>query len=138
MQLTGKIALITGGTRGIGAATALALAKDGADIAIVGRQPDAGAKATREAIVALGRRCEMIQADCGVPGEAIRCVKETEKKLDAPSVLVHCAGGPVNGGLFELTPEAWNAAFDVHVHAVFHLSRAVIPAMREKKEGVIV
>jgi NAD(P)-dependent dehydrogenase (short-subunit alcohol dehydrogenase family) len=44
----------------------------------------------------------------------------------------------VPGGLFDLTPETWQAAFDVHVHAVFHLCRAVIPAMRTKKEGAVV
>jgi NAD(P)-dependent dehydrogenase (short-subunit alcohol dehydrogenase family) len=138
MQLTGKIALVTGGTRGIGAASAIALARDGADVAIVARRLDETAKATHDAIIKLGRRCEMIQADCGQPAETVRCVKETESKLGAVSVLVHCAGGPVNGGLFDLTPETWNAAFDVHVHSVFHLSRAVIPSMRAKKEGAII
>jgi NAD(P)-dependent dehydrogenase (short-subunit alcohol dehydrogenase family) len=138
MQLTGKIALITGGTRGIGAATALALARDGADIAIVGRNLDQNATATRDAIRKLDRRCELIQADCGRAEECVRCVKETEAKLGPVAVLVHCAGGPVNGGLFDLTPESWLTAFDVHVHAVFHLSRAVIPSMRAKKEGAIV
>ena len=138
MQLAGKIALITGGTRGIGAATASALALEGADVAIVGRNLDADATATRDAILKLGRRCEIIQADCGQSAEATRCVKETELKLGPVAVLVHCAGGPVNGGLLELSAETWNAAFDLHVHAVFHLSRAVIPAMQAKKEGAII
>lgn len=138
MQFPGKIALVTGGTRGIGAATAIALAREGADVAIVARNLDAEAAATCDAILKLGRRCEMIQADCGRAAEATRCVKETELKLGPVAVLVHCAGGPVNGGLFDLTPEAWNAAFDVHVHAIFHLSRAVIPAMQAKKEGAII
>ena len=138
MQLTGKTALVTGGTRGIGAATAVALARDGADVAIVGRRQDETASAVREAIRGLGRRCELIQADCCQAAESARCVRETETKLGIVDVLVHCAGGPVNGGLFDLTPEAWQAAFDVHVHAVFHLCRAVIPSMRRKKEGAIV
>ncbi len=137
MNLSGKIALITGGTRGIGAATAVALAREGSNVAIVGRRMDAEATATRDAIVALGRRCEVIQADCARPSEATRCVRETESRLGAVDVLVHSAGGPVNGGLFDLTPEVWETAFDVHVHAVFHLCRAAIPAMRAKKEGVI-
>jgi NAD(P)-dependent dehydrogenase (short-subunit alcohol dehydrogenase family) len=53
-------------------------------------------------------------------------------------VLVHSAGGPVNGGLFDLTPEAWLGAFDVHVHAIFHLCRAAIPGMQQKREGAII
>ncbi len=138
MNLTGKVALVTGGTRGIGAATAIALAKAGVDVAIVARRLDAEANATREAVIAAGRRCELIQADCGQPAEATRCVRETASRLGAVDVLVHSAGGPVNGGLFDLTPEAWAGAFDVHVHAVFHLARAVIPAMQKKKEGAII
>lgn len=138
MKLSGKIALVTGGTRGIGAATAVALAQSGADVAIVGRRVDEQANATRAAILGSGRRCEILQADCGQHAEAVRCVRETESKLGAVDVLVHCAGGPVNGGLFDLTPEAWAGAFDVHVHAIFHLARAVIPAMRAKKEGTII
>jgi NAD(P)-dependent dehydrogenase (short-subunit alcohol dehydrogenase family) len=138
MQLTDKIALVTGGTRGIGAATAIALAREGADVAIIGRNLDSEAMATRDAIRKLGRRCECIQANCGNPSEVTRCVKETELGLGPIAVLVHCAGGPVNGGLFELTVDTWNAAFDLHVHAIFHLSRAVIPSMRARKEGAII
>ena len=138
MILSGKIALVTGGTRGIGAATAIALARDGADVAIVGRHLDAEATATREAVLALGRRCEWLQADCGKPAEAAQCVRETTAQLGAPAVLVHSAGGPVNGGLFDLTAEAWESAFDVHVHAIFHLCRAALPAMRAKKEGAVI
>jgi NAD(P)-dependent dehydrogenase (short-subunit alcohol dehydrogenase family) len=138
MNLSGKVALVTGGTRGIGAATAIALAKQGADVAIVGRRLDAEANRVRDAIVALGRRGEVIQADCGQAADATRCVREAESRLGAVDVLVHAAGGPVNGGLLDLKPEAWQSAFDVHVHAVFHLCRAAIPAMRAKKEGAII
>jgi NAD(P)-dependent dehydrogenase (short-subunit alcohol dehydrogenase family) len=138
MNLSGKIALVTGGTRGIGASTAIALARHGADVTIVARRMDDQASAVRQSIVAQGRRCELIQADCGQPAEAAHVVRETESRLGTVDVLVHSAGGPVNGGLFDLTPEAWQAAFDVHVHAVFHLCRAVIPAMKNKKEGAII
>ncbi|HXG49345.1 MAG TPA: SDR family oxidoreductase [Methylomirabilota bacterium] len=138
MNLSGKIALVTGGTKGIGAATAIALAREGAQVAIVGRHAGPTATATRDAIVALGRRCEIIVADCGVPADATRCVRETESRLGPVDVLVHSAGGPVNGGLLELTTETWQAAFDVHVHAIFHLCRAAIPAMRIRKEGAII
>ena len=138
MKLTGKIGLVTGGTRGIGAAAAIALAKEGVDVAIVGRTEDDDARQTRAAIQALGRRCELILADCAKPADCTRAVEETAKRLGGLDVLVHSAGGPVNGGLLELTPEAWHGAFDVHVHAIFHLCRAAIPLMRPKKEGAIV
>ncbi len=138
MKLRGQIGLVTGGTRGIGAATAMALAEEGADVALVGRQTDAEASETRRRIEALGRRCVLVRADVAVPGEATRCVEETTRQLGGLDVLVHSAGGPVNGGLFELTPKAWHAAFDVHVHAIFHLCRAAIPLMRQKKRGAII
>ncbi len=138
MRLQQQIGLVTGGTRGIGAATAIALAEEGADIAIVGRRLDAEAKETQRRIEALGRRCLLIGGDVGMPREAARCVEETAKELGTVDVRVHSAGGPVNGGLFDLSPEVWHAAFDVHVHAIFHLCRAAIPAMRQKKRGAIV
>jgi NAD(P)-dependent dehydrogenase (short-subunit alcohol dehydrogenase family) len=138
MKLEHQIGLVTGGTKGIGAATAIALAGEGADVAIVGRGLDAEAEDTQRRIEELGRRCVVIGADVGVAREATRCVEETARKLGSIDVLVHCAGGPVNGGLLELTPESWHSAFDVHVHAIFHLCRAAIPAMKHKKQGVII
>lgn len=138
MKLRQQIGLVTGGTKGIGAAVAISLATEGADIAIVGRRLDAEAEETRRHIEALGRRCLVIRADVAVSGEATRCVEETIRGLGSVDVLVHCAGGPVNGGLFELTPELWHSAFDVHVHAIFHLCRAAIPAMKQKKRGAII
>lgn len=138
MNLQDKIALVTGGTKGIGAAAALALARDGAHLAISARHDDAEAQSTRAAIRALGRRCEFIPADFAKPAETTRAVEETVRLLGGIDVLVHSAGGPVNGGLFEITAEQWQSAFDVHVHAIFHLCRAAIPHMKPKKEGAIV
>src|SRR5689334_12618714 len=136
--LSASVALVTGGTKGIGAATAIALAEAGADVAIVGRRLDSDAKETLRRIEALGRKSLLILADVGIPREATRCVEETSRELGPVDVLVHSAGGPVNGGLLELTPEVWHSAFDVHVHAIFHLCRATLPAMKQKKRGVII
>ena len=138
MKLRNKICLVTGGTRGIGAAGAIALAEAGADVAIVGRREDEEAKATKAAIEKLGRKCLLIRADVGKATEATMCVERTVGEVGGIDVLVHSAGGPVNGGLMELTAEAWYGAFDVHVHPIFHLCRAAIPHMRKKKEGVVI
>ena len=138
MLLTNKVALVTGGSHGIGAATAIALATAGADVAIVARHDDEGAARVRAAVTALGRRCETIVADCAVPAEATRCVQTAAERLGSLDVLVHAAGGAVNGGLLEVSPEAWMAAFDIHVHAVYHLCRAAIPLMKQRGEGAIV
>ena len=137
MDLHGKVALITGGTRGIGAAAALSLGAAGANISIVGRTIDAEAQTTAESIRALGRRCELISADCSKPENAARCVEDTVDLLGGVDVLIHSAGGPANGGLLEITPETWHSAFDIHIHAVFYLCRAAIPHMRRRQGGAI-
>lgn len=138
MKLEGKIALITGGTRGIGAATAILFAENGADVAIVGRRNDDEAQATKQQIENLGRRCALLSAHCGDRQGNVQCVRETVSRLGSIDVLVHSAGGPVNGGLLELNPDDWYAAFDVHLHAIFHLCREAIPVMQKKREGAVV
>jgi NAD(P)-dependent dehydrogenase (short-subunit alcohol dehydrogenase family) len=138
MNLVGKVALITGGTKGIGAATAIELARRGADIAIVGRHNDDDARQTKSQVESLGRRCLVVVGDMGNPQDATAVVQQTVDQLGSVDVLVHCAGGAVAGGLLTVDPEAWHTAFDVHVHALFYLSRAVVPAMKQRREGAIV
>jgi NAD(P)-dependent dehydrogenase (short-subunit alcohol dehydrogenase family) len=138
MQLRDKVCLVTGGTRGIGAATAVLFAEHGADLALVARRLDDEAQATRQRIEKLGGRCLLVSADMARPEMAARCVEQTVQQFGRLDVLVHSAGGPVNGGLLELSVAAWNAAFDVHVHAVFHLARAAIPHLRQQGEGAII
>lgn len=65
-------------------------------------------------------------------------VAETVSKLGRLDVLIHSAGGPATGGLFDITPENWHATFDTHLHAVFHLSRAALPHMRPNREGAVI
>lgn len=137
MELNDRVCLITGGTKGIGAATATALAGRGARVAIVARHLDEPARQTIRRIGENGREPVFIAADVGLPDEATRCVEQTAERLGDVDVLVHAAGGGINGGLLEISPDAWESAFAVHVHAVFHLCRAAIPAMRRKKEGCI-
>jgi len=138
MNLKNKVCLITGGTRGIGGAAAVALAEQGALISIAARTIDDEAHQVRQRIEGLGRKGHLISADVAKPDDVRRMVDETSKVFGPVDVLLHAAGGPVNGGLFDLTPEQWHSAFDVHVHPVFHLARAVIPSMKEKREGAIV
>src|SRR5579859_1794882 len=87
--LFGAVALVTGGTRGIGAATAVTLAAEGAEVAIVGRRLDAEAKETQRKIDGLGRKCLFIAADVAIASEATRCVEETARELGPVDVLVH-------------------------------------------------
>jgi len=138
MNLLDKVALITGGSKGIGAATAIELARRGADVAIVGRHDDDAAGETKSQVEALGRRCLVVVGDMGKPADATGAVQRTIEQLGSVDALVHCAGGAVAGGLLTVDPETWHAAFDVHVHALYYLCRAAIPAMKQRGEGAIV
>ena len=130
--------MVTGGTRGIGAASALALAQEGADVVINARKATEESNATLHAIRQLGSRAEFIAADIGNGASAERLVQEAAMALGGLDILIHAAGGPVPGGLLEIKPEDWQAALDVHVSAVFYLCRAAIPLMRPRGEGSII
>ena len=139
MDLNGKVCLITGGTKGIGAATALLFAKRGAHVAIVGRDlEDAEVRDTRTRLELASGKSLVIRGDMANPADAVSAVARTIDELGGIDVLVHSAGGPVPGGITEIAPEAWYRAFDVHVHAVFHLCRAAVPHMRKQRRGAIV
>jgi NAD(P)-dependent dehydrogenase (short-subunit alcohol dehydrogenase family) len=139
MELSGKVCLITGGLSGIGAATALLLASRGAHIAVVGRnRRETSLDKLKTAVELAGGRLIFLQTDIDTAESCTRCIQETEAALGGLDVLVHSAGGAVPGGLLELTEENWQKAFDVHVHAVFHLCRAAAPKMKERGAGAIV
>jgi NAD(P)-dependent dehydrogenase (short-subunit alcohol dehydrogenase family) len=137
MDLTGKVCLITGGTSGIGAATAIAFAQKGASLMLAsrsGRVPD-------ELTTKLNRtkaRFAGVQADVADPRACELCVQETVKQLGRLDVLVNSAGGPVPGSLDKVTEEAWMNAFAVHVHSVFFLARAAAPLMTRGGGGSII
>lgn len=139
MELAGKVCLITGGTSGIGAMTAAAFARRGAQIAVTGRNPREGAlKILRAAAAENGSEVLYIQADAGCAEDCARVVTETHSKWGRIDVLVHAAGAAVPGGFFEITEENWMRAFDVHVHAVLRLARAAVPHMVKGGEGAII
>lgn len=138
MRLENKVCLITGGTRGIGAATALDLAQRGANLALVGRVLDEEAVRVQNEIEAMGRCCMLIAGDMAKPEDARRCVEEAFLVYNRLDVLIHSAGGPAPKSLLEVSEEDWYHAFDVHVHAIFHLCRAAIPHIQAHKEGAII
>jgi NAD(P)-dependent dehydrogenase (short-subunit alcohol dehydrogenase family) len=139
MNLKGKVCLITGGTSGIGAATAIDFARRGAHVSVTGRTHDQ--ETLRQLQVAVeehGSRFLFVQADAGNAEDCRRCVNETHAAFGRLDVLVHSAGAAVPGGFFEVTEEHWMKAFDVHVHAVLWLSRAAVPHMVQQGKGAII
>lgn len=138
MNLTGKRALITGGTKGIGAAVAIDLARQGCDVAINGRHDDQFTAEVRKAITAAGRKCVVTVGDVARPEAAERCVSESAAALGGLDILVHSAGGPSWGTIEACTPEQWIDTFNVHVHAAYFLCRRALPLLREAGESVII
>jgi len=138
MQLQGKRALVTGGTRGIGAAIAVALAKGGADVAINARNDDEAAAEVRSQIEAAGQKAVMLVADMA-DGDAVKdCVTQAAAELGGLDIVVHSAGGPSFGNIDSVEPDQWYATFDGHVHSAYHLCRNALPVLRQNGEGAIV
>jgi len=139
MNLAGKVCLVTGGTSGIGAMTALALVARGAHVAIAARNPNNQfAVQLSAAAAARNVMTTFVQADIGNAEDCRRAVAETHAHWGRLDVLVHAAGGAVPGSFFAVTAESWTRAFDVHVHAVLHLAQAAVPHMIQQKEGAII
>lgn len=137
MNLTGRVGLITGATGGIGRAAALALAGRGADLIAHGRNAGSASRVKSE-IEALGRACEVVLGDISDPRVSGRCVSRAVERFGGLDLLIHSAGEAAPGGLLDIEPEAWLRAFDVHVHAVFHLCRAAAPVMKQRGGGAVV
>jgi NAD(P)-dependent dehydrogenase (short-subunit alcohol dehydrogenase family) len=138
MDLRDKVAIVTGGSMGIGAAIALDLARRGASVAIVARHSGPPALDVQQQIVAGGQRCAIITADLRHADDCRRAVQTAAEHLGRLDVLVHNAGGPSPGTIDEVSPEQWLAAIDLHVNANYFLCRAALPYLRRQSAGAII
>ena len=139
MMLQGKIALITGGARGIGAAIADGLAQAGADIVIAELPGQEEQKAkTRAVVEAHGRRCEMVEIDVTKKPSVEVAVAEATKKMGQIDILVNNAGILIPALLAEIDEDTWDKHFDVNAKGVLFCTQAVLPQMRARKAGRII
>ena len=137
-DLIGKLALVTGASRGIGRAIALALAEAGADLAVNYRSRDSEAKEVVSQIKGLGRRAVAIKADVSVSADVQRLVRIVEEQLGAPSILVNNAGIGTMHSMEDITEKDWNDTIATNLTSAFLMIQAVLPGMRTRKWGRII
>jgi len=133
-RLKDKVGIVTGAGSGIGRASAIALAKEGARIALVGRRKDPIERVARE----IGERAFAISADVSKAGEISRLLEETVHRFGGLNVLVNNAGVLHVGTAEQITEEQWDDTFNLNVRSVWLLSRAVLPHMRKSGGGSII
>ena len=136
-ELKGQVAIVTGAGRGIGRATALELAKLGADI-VIAELDQAGAKGTAEEVVALGRRAVVAQTDVTSRADLRAMVDRAKADLGRIDILVNNAGIYRAAATLDVTEEHWDAIMTINAKAVFFATQAVLPAMLAQKRGSIV
>lgn len=127
IDLTGKRALVTGGSRGIGAAISLGLAKYGADVAFTYQRSADKAQGVVRSIEDVDRRAVAIQADSADPEAIFRSVSEAVSALGGLDILVNSAAVGLSGMIADIDPDAYQVMMDVNVRAPVLFAKAVIP-----------
>ncbi|MDQ3650711.1 MAG: glucose 1-dehydrogenase [Acidobacteriota bacterium] len=135
-ELTGKVALVTGATSGIGRATALRFAEAGARVALVGRNREALTDVANEIKNGDGESLA-ISADVTVDHDAVRVVAETVEHFKRLDVLVNAAGVLTSGTIENTTLADWDAMMNVNLRAVFHLMQLAVPHLAENRGNVV-
>jgi 3-oxoacyl-[acyl-carrier protein] reductase len=137
-DLKNRIALVTGGSRGIGAGIAAALARAGADVAVNYRERTDAAQEVCAEITELGRRAFAVKANVSVSADVRRMVTEVESQFGSVDILVNNAGIARPQKLDEITEADWDDILTVNLKSVFLVTQAVVGGMRKRKWGRII
>jgi NAD(P)-dependent dehydrogenase (short-subunit alcohol dehydrogenase family) len=137
MRLKNRVALITGGTSGIGAATALLFAKEGAKIAIAGRNEKRGHAVTVE-ILEAGGEAIFVRTDVRKADECRRAVDETIQTYGSLDILFNNAGVFYPHTTLDCSEEEWDLQIDINLKGTFLMSKFTLPSMIERRRGVII
>jgi NAD(P)-dependent dehydrogenase (short-subunit alcohol dehydrogenase family) len=138
LKLTGKVAVVAGGSKGIGAATARLLAEEGAKLLLTARGPEALAATAQVIHDATGAEVQTISADLSAPGPAEDVAKAALDAYGRIDILVNSAGAARGGAFESLSDEVWADALNLKFFGTMRMVRAVLPAMRARKYGRIV
>jgi 3-oxoacyl-[acyl-carrier protein] reductase len=137
LELSGKVAIVTGGSQGIGKATAMRLAAEGASVVIAARGRELLDRVAAE-IRAGGGRVALVQADVSRAEDCARLVEEAVKAFGRLDILVNNAGTSATGGFESASDDIWQADFELKLFAAIRLARLAIPHMRQQGGGRIV
>ena len=138
MRLAGKVALVTGGSRGNGRAIAIGLAREGADVAVNYQSHVDEALSAVEGIRALGRKAIAVQADCSNSAQVAAMVDKVAEEFGRIDVLVSNAGILRRTPFLEITEDEWDWIMDVNLKGCFLVGQAVARRMVKQKGGVII
>jgi len=136
MKLRDRVALVTGGGSGIGAASCYAFAREGARVAVANRSPDK-AQAVARRIEAEGGRAIAIEADVASSADVARMIERTAAALGPPSILFNNAGISPAGRVTDISETEWDECLNIDLKSVFLTARRAIPLMIEAGGGVI-
>lgn len=132
-----KIALVTGASKGIGAAVALRLAADGFDIWLNYKSDTKGAEDVRGQVQSLGRKCELLPFDV-TDATAVDAALDPLLEHDVPYALVNNAGFARDGLMMLASPEDWSSVLSVHLNGFFNVTKPVVARMLRRREGRVV
>ena len=131
-RLNGKVAIVTGGSQGLGQGMAVGLAQAGADVFVVDRS--AGTE-TQSRVLQLGRKCEALTVDLSVPASVSEIVRVCLEKMGRVDILVNNAGIIRRAPVLHFSEKDWDDVININLRAVFFLSQAVAKVMVEKGTG---
>ena len=138
MLLTGKTAIVTGGSRGIGRAVSLLLAREGANVAIVYAGNTAAAEETKQQAEALGAAAAVFQCDVADEQAVADMVKAVKTQFGSVDILVNNAGITRDGLLMRMKEADWQAVLDTNLTGVYHCTKAVSKLMMKQRHGAVI
>ncbi|MFF2449722.1 SDR family NAD(P)-dependent oxidoreductase [Neobacillus sp. NPDC058068] len=138
LELKDKVAFVSGGGRGIGRETCILLAKQGAKVAVFSNKQSESEETASYISTELGGEAISLVGDVRKEDDVNKAVQETQEELGSIDILINNAGVMLLKSFHETTVEEWDFVQDVNIRGVYLCARAVVPQMREKRDGVII